>query len=120
VAVRASRGQERRVYVRNSPDGKIWHQAQVGSGSGSYLFGQTLVGGSPQGFNLSKELLEQRVRPAGEWNTYEITCRGKSISVWANGAVVCEWTGCEVPRGFIGVEGEGWKIEFRNLKLKEL
>lgn len=107
------------VYVRNSADGKIWHQAQVGSEFGGYFFGQTLVGGEPKGFNFMKELKEQRVKPAGQWNTYEVTAKGNTLAVWVNGGLSQSWSGCEVPRGYVGVEGEGWKIEYRNLKLKE-
>ncbi|MGV3722864.1 MAG: 3-keto-disaccharide hydrolase [Actinomycetota bacterium] len=108
------------VYVRNSPDGAVWHQAQVGGAFGGYLFGQTRAGDQLTRFNLGKELKSQRVKPAGEWNTYEITCKGSSISVWVNDAVQQEWSDCGALRGYLGVEGEGWKIEFRNLKLKEL
>jgi hypothetical protein len=61
-----------------------------------------------------------RVRPAGEWNTYEVTAKGRTLSVWVNGGVTSEFTGCEVPKGYIGLEAEGWPIEFRNIKLKEM
>jgi len=108
------------VYVRNSADGRIWHQAQVGSQFGGYFFGQTLVAGELKGFNLSNELKEQRVRAAGQWNTYEVTAKGNTLALWVNGALSQSWSHCEVPRGYVGVEGEGWKIEYRNLKLKEL
>ncbi len=108
------------VYARSSADGGIWHQAQVGSAFGGYLFGQTLVGGEKKGFNFSRDLKTQRVRPAGEWNTYEITCRGRTMSLWVNGGTTNDWQDCEVPRGYVGLEGEGWKIEFRSLRLKEL
>jgi hypothetical protein len=108
------------VYARNSQDGRIWHQAQVGSKSGGYLFGATIVGNMLKGFNLGNEIREQRVKPAGEWSTYEITCRGKMVVLWVNGAITNVWNECEVPKGFIGLEGEGWKIEFRNLKMKAL
>ena len=108
------------VFVRNGADGTIWHQAQVASASGGWLFGNSPANGEVKRFNLSREIKEQRVKPAGEWNTFEVTCRGKSISVWVNGAVQCEWPACEVPKGYVGLEGEGWKIEFRNVKLKEL
>jgi len=108
------------VYVRNSADGKVWHQAQVGSRFGGYFFGESPVNGELKRVNLRDDLKEQRVKPAGEWNTYEITGKGNTLSLWVNGAVTSEWTGCEALRGFVGLEGEGWKIEFRNLKLKEL
>lgn len=109
------------IYVRNSPDGKVWHQAQLGAGTGGgYLFGATLSGAELKPFNRSAQLKDRRVRPVGEWNTYEVTCKGRTVSVWVNGAVTDHWTECQVPRGFLGLEGEGFRIEFRNLKLKEL
>jgi len=60
------------------------------------------------------------VRPAGEWNTIEITARGKALTLWVNGAVTREVKDGGHPRGLVGVEGEGFRIEFRNLKVKEL
>ncbi len=98
----------------------IWHQAQTGDGSGGFLFGDTKVDGMLKRINLSKELNAQRVRPAGQWNTYEIRCRGKEMALWVNGAETSAWHDCEVPSGFVGVEAEGWRIEFRNVKLKPL
>ena len=108
------------IYVRNSADAMIWHQAQTGDASGGFLFGETMVDGKLQRINLSKQVREKRVKPAGEWNTYEITCKGKDMTLWVNGAVTCEWHDCEVPKGYVGLEGEGWRIEFRNVKVKPL
>jgi hypothetical protein len=112
------------VFARNSEDGKIWHQAQTGDASGGYLFGDTKVEGNVQRVNFSKQArdkgLDKRVRPAGEWNTYEITCKGKDMTLWVNGAVTCEWHDCEVPKGYVGLEAEGFEIEFRNVKVKPL
>jgi hypothetical protein len=108
------------VYVRNSSDGRMWHQAQCGDASGGYLFGATLAAYAMQPFNLRKDVHEQRVRPSGEWNTYELTCKGRNITLWVNGAVTCQWKACGVPRGYVGLEAEGWRIEFRNVKIKLL
>lgn len=47
---------------------------------------------------------EERVKPIGEWNKYEVTALGPNISVWTNGALMNIYAGCE----------------FRNVKLKEL
>jgi len=111
------------AYVRNSRDGGIWHQAQFGDAKDGYLFGQTP--GTPdaakkRSFNLGKQAKQGLVRPAGEWNTLEITAKGQVITLWINGAVTCQFDGCTQPKGFLGLEGEGYRIEFRNLKLKEL
>lgn len=110
------------VYARNSKDGAIWHQAQVGGGDGGYLFGKTSVGdGSKKSFSTQKAVGDKgRVKPAGEWNTLEITARGSTLTLWVNGAVTCEIKDCGNPKGLVGVEGEGYRIEFRNLKVKEL
>ena len=67
-------------------------------------------------FNLEAEVKDQRVKPAGEWNTFELTVKGRSVALWVNGAVANEWKGCGVPRGYIGLEVDGGRVEFRNLK----
>lgn len=108
------------IFVRNSADGVIWHQAQTGNAGGGFIFGNTLVKGQPQRINLSKQIREQRVKPAGEWNAYEIRCEGRVITLWVNGAVTSEFPECEVPRGYIGLEAEGYPIEFRNIRIKPL
>jgi hypothetical protein len=108
------------VFIRNAADISVWHQAQAGDAKGGFLFGNTLVSGLPQRVNLSKEVTVTRVKPAGEWNTYELTARGNTLSLWVNGAVTCELKNLEVARGYVGLEGEGYRIEFRSLKLKPL
>ena len=118
--VPGKKGYNSGVYARNSADGAIYHQAQTGDGSGGYLFGNTLVAGAPKRFNLAKQSGENRVKPAGEWNTYEITCRGKEMILRVNGGETSAWRDCEVPRGHVGLEAEGFRIEFRNLKVKPL
>lgn len=119
--VEGKKGYNSGVFVRNSADAKVWHQAQTGSASGGYLFGDTLIDGKTKRVNLSKQRLgEQRVKPAGEWNTYEITCKGNDMKLWVNGAETCEWKDLQVPRGYVGLEAERWRIEFRNVKVKPL
>lgn len=109
------------AYVRNSKDGGIWHQAQFGDANGGYLFGETpLADGKKKFFNTQKSVADGRVKPVGEWNTLEITARGGDIALWVNGAVTCHFPDCGSPKGLVGLEGEGYRIEFRNLKVKEL
>jgi 3-keto-disaccharide hydrolase len=109
------------AYVRNSQDGSIWHQAQFGDAKDGYLFGETLTPeGKKKFFNLAKTVSDRRVRPAGEWNTFEITARGKVLTLWVNGAVTCEFPDCGLAKGRLGLEAEGYRLEFRNLKIKLL
>ena len=70
--------------------------------------------------NLRQKMSANRVKPAGEWNVYEIRAVGKQIALWVNGAVVNEFADCEVPRGYFGLEAEGYRVEFRNIQLKRL
>jgi hypothetical protein len=107
------------VYVRGSLDGTIWHQAQA-TLPGGFLMMNTLVKGVTQRVNLQKEMKENRVKPAGEWNVYEIRAVGKQITLWVNGAIVNEFNDCEVLSGYLGLEAEGYGVEFRNVQLKRL
>ncbi len=114
---RTNRNYNSGVFIRNSADGTIWHQAQL-TMNGGYLFGDSPVNGLIKRFKTSPT--EHRMKPAGEWNTIEVTARGKSLSVWLNGAETCAYDQCAVPKGFIALEGEGYRIEFRNLKYRPL
>jgi hypothetical protein len=105
------------VFIRNDADGTIWHQAQL-TMDGGYLFGNSPTNGQVKRFKLPP--IEKKMLPAGQWNTIEVSARGKTLSVWLNGAVACTWDQCEVPKGYVALESEGYRIEFRNLKLKEL
>ena len=105
------------VYVRTSADGAIWHQAQVGATNIGYIFGDTLVDGKTKRVKID-DRKPQRGKDAGEWNTYEVACKGKQMTLWINGAVTATWDNCQVPKGHVGLEAEGWYIEFRNVKFK--
>jgi len=118
--IEGKKGYNSGVYVRNSADGAIWHQAQVGSKNVGYIFGRTLIDGKPASIPKNQKPGPQRGKEAGEWNTYEITCKGPKMTLWVNGAVTAEWDGCQVPRGYLGLEAEGYLIEFKNLKYKDL
>jgi hypothetical protein len=63
---------------------------------------------------------ENRVKPAGEWNHFEIRAEGDRITLSVNGAVVNDLPGVGLRRGYIGLEAEGYEITFRNLRLQEL
>jgi hypothetical protein len=119
--IEGTKGYNSGAYARNSKDGAIWHQAQFGDADGGFLFGETPGPDGKRTFFMTRQqVTDNRVKPAGEWNTLEITARGKTLSLWVNGAVTCRFEDCGQPRGLVGLEGEGYRIEFRNLKVKEL
>ncbi len=73
-------------------------------------------------------------RPVGEWNEQEITARGRRITVVLNGTtivdadldavrdpqVLAKHPGLARARGHIGFLGHGTRVEFRNVRLREL
>jgi hypothetical protein len=106
------------VFFRNNEDGSIWHQAQTSPGGG-YIFGLTPVDGKPQHFNLQKDMKENRVKPAGEWNVYDIRCVGDACTLAVNGEVV-NTIKTGVNKGYIGLEAEGYQITFKDFKVRQL
>ena len=106
------------VFFRNSEDGTIWYQAQT-SPEGGYIFGETPIDGKLTGFNELKNMTENRVKPAGQWNTYDIRCVAETCTLAVNGAVVNTIHNA-VEKGYIGLEAEGYRIEFKDFKIQEL
>lgn len=74
------------------------------------------------------------LKPAGQWNSEEISARGSHIRVTLNGAVIVDadiskitetidhrpHPGLHRPSGYIGFLGHGARIEFRNIRVKVL
>lgn len=57
---------------------------------------------------------------AGEWNSYDITCKGNTIEVRVNGLLQNTAFNCNLSSGAIGLQAEGSKIQFRNLWIEPL
>lgn len=110
------------VYVR-SQDGAIWVQVQVAHLTTPPRMGD-IFGDVPMGGKVQRVVVtgkgDERIKPPGQWNTYEVTAKGKTISAWINGAVATTWNDCPLPKGHVGLQAELWYIEFRNLKFKPL
>jgi len=59
-------------------------------------------------------------KPAGEWNSYDFTCKGNTIEIKVNGLVQNRAANCSLTKGGIGLQAEGSKIQFRNLWIKPI
>lgn len=109
------------IYVRSADDGRAWFQVQVAHQEKPPLLGD-IFGDTPVNGKLDRVVIRgdgaKRARQPGEWNTYEITTKAKTISVWINGATTCTWTACPVTKGYLGLQAELFFIEFRELKFK--
>ncbi len=77
------------------------------------------------------------LKPAGEWNSMEITCQGREVKVVLNGETIVdahldkaapdgktidgrEHPGLQRTSGHLGFLGHGARVEFRNLRVKDL
>ena len=74
------------------------------------------------------------LKPQGEWNSYEITARGRRVSIKLNGTMVVDadldtvkdenilktHPGLARTTGHIGFLGHRSHVEFRNIQIKEL
>lgn len=106
------------IFFRNNADGSIWHQAQIAL-DGGYIFGATLMNGQLKSFNQHKSMKENRIKSAGEWNIYDIRCDGHVCTLAVNG-VITSTIDTAMEKGYVGLESEGYRIEFRDLKIKKL
>ena len=85
-------------------------------GDASRRFDRADIGGGLMGL---KKMKGNENEP-GQWNTYEITADGGTITVVVNGQQVNQATGCDVRPGKIGLQSEGGVIHFRKVSLTPL
>lgn len=73
---------------------------------------------NPRG--VRSKSIENRCLGVGEWNRYTVVCVDGTIKLSVNGKFVNGVRGSTQRKGYLCLESEGAKIEFRNLKLVEL
>jgi len=114
------------VFLQLNPPDKVWpycYEAQLLAGSAGEIRlngGATLQAINPPTAKSVPRRLPSSEKPAGEWNSYDLVCRGHSITVRVNGVLQNEVTGTSVDSGCIGLQAEGQIVEFRNLTLAPL
>jgi hypothetical protein len=66
-------------------------------------------------------------KPAGEWNTIRIRCKGDQVTITLNGEKVVdadmnahEELKARPRKGYIGLQNHGSGLEFRSVKLRKL
>lgn len=59
-------------------------------------------------------------KPAGEWNSYDITCKGDTVEIKVNGLLQNTATNCSLTKGAIALQAEGSKIQFRNIWIEKV
>lgn len=107
------------LYFWASADGRQFYQAQTAE-AGGWLFGDFPKDGDRNRTNLREQMTGNRMAPVGEWNTFEVHATPEEIKLWVNGDVQSRWPNPAVTSGFVGLEAEGYYMEFRKLLIKEL
>ena len=59
-------------------------------------------------------------KSVGEWNQYEITCKGDTVNLVINGQLVNRGEDAELSKGKILLQSEGAEIHFKDVMLKQL
>ncbi|MGE3777734.1 MAG: family 16 glycoside hydrolase, partial [Pirellulaceae bacterium] len=65
------------------------------------------------------ERVRQALRPVGQWQSYAIMVAGGHLEVLLNGQQVTVADGLEELEGFVGPQGEGGRLEFRHIRIRE-
>jgi hypothetical protein len=64
--------------------------------------------------------IENRCKPKGEWNVYDVVAVDGTIKLSVNGKFVNGITRSSQKNGYLCMESEGAEIHFRNVKIMEL
>jgi hypothetical protein len=101
------------LFVRAGQEGNPWpsqaYQVQMLKGAEGGIDGS-------QGARARPDL----IKPAGEWNTYELTVVGEAAILRINGQHATVATGLTRPRGYIGWQAEGFPLEIKEVRIIEL
>ena len=77
------------------------------------IFGALIdYGGGPFEELLDQPTLAEVFNPTGKWNTVEVTCEGRFLSVRVNGALITMVEGISNSDGHIGIQGEKGLLKF--------
>ena len=103
--------------LHKKPDGTLPPIAYVHG----ELFGANglkTVPDNPRG-SRSKSI-ENRCKPKGEWNVYDVVCVDGTVKLSVNGKFVNGVSKASVKKGYLCLESEGAEIHFRNIQIMEL
>jgi hypothetical protein len=100
------------LFFRTKAEGKPWPP-------GKYQFNMKQgVGGDVAG--IIKDGRADLLHAPGEWNAYRLICKGPHAEGFINGQLAWKTDKIKTPTGHLGLQAEGHRFEFRNLRLKPL
>jgi hypothetical protein len=112
------------VLVHLHGEDAVWpkcFECQLKTGNAGQVVGMGLdIPDAPMLANRKRapRLADPSEKPLGEWNTYEIYCRGDTIEVFINGVRQNRVDKLPASTGVIALQMEGFPIDFRNVWLE--
>jgi hypothetical protein len=109
--------QDSGIFLRASKEGKNWpnrrYEVQCeNSERVAMIFGAK--------HKLDRAKAAKALKPTPQWNTFEVRCVGARCEVKLNGELVCTSDAFKHAKGYIGLQGEGGHLDFRNIRIKKL
>ncbi|MHC4225999.1 MAG: 3-keto-disaccharide hydrolase [Planctomycetota bacterium] len=74
----------------------------------------------PEQYANAKKKRPSNEKPPGQWNSYDIVCDGKTVTLFVNGLLQNKGTEANPSYGPICLQSEGSPIEFRNIYLEPI
>lgn len=121
------------VFLHTTKPDKIWiahYQAQLKhKNAGDFIvhgvgvsatLNDTVYISTEEVKPLITKIHDSNEKKAGEWNSFDITCKENTIEIKVNGLLQNKATNCSMTKGAIGMQAEGSKIQFRNLWIKKI
>lgn len=87
------------------------NQINLAAGAEGKFLGNSLEG---------NKAVPELQKPAGEWNEWRVLVVGNKVSFFCNGKPAWEATGIKPAEGHVGLQAEGARMEFRNLRIREI
>jgi hypothetical protein len=121
------------VFVHTNGPDKMWpqhYQCQLKNlNAGDFIVnavgeqataGDSIYIGTEKVKPIAVKLHPTNEKPAGEWNSYDIVCKGSNVELSVNGLLQNSIKNCSMTKGSIGLQAEGSKIQFRNIWIEKV
>jgi len=121
------------IFVHTNGPDKLWplhYQCQLKHGSaGDFIVnaageqataGDSIYIGTEKVKPIAVKLHPSNEKKEGEWNSYDIVCKGSVVEVTVNGLLQNRIVNCSMTKGSIGLQAEGSKIRFRNIWIEKI
>jgi len=100
------------LFFRTTGDEKPWPKNKY------QMNMKQTTGGELSGINKDGGL--EHLLPPGTWNKYRLRVKGNTAEAWINGHQVWKTDRIKTPKGYIGLQAEGYRIEVRKIELTPL